>query len=578
MHKRLSWGDLLGTRDPLNGVTIKQINCLDAIVSPPPRSEKKKPAVWASTIFRTVEWGIPAIRLLNRLLAAAPEFHRLRYQRRGDPAHPLEFTVDHKGKGQYLLAGKLGAKTFETPFSIENFPDTRRKLILDQFDPCTLLQVAQVVPGYVRCPTRRLVVSFQQAPKEDKADVILEFAFEHLLLRHPALSTRAIPLPHLSLALRLQTEPKVLSILPGSYVTLGKELQAALVCSVRSSPLISFHLNSDLEAPLQTLLRLLPSEIPVFNGLRIGGHLEHHLELLITGLPEAHPDVSLDVSTRGRGLTLLAAGAQDLRLLASPFLYHPPSDTSADRSILLGPENPEFVPLNEMPEHLLEAVVMAEDASFRAHRGFDLSALAETLSRDLERGRFARGGSTITMQVVKNVFLHRSKTLERKFAEMLLVWLIERLGLIDKDRLLEVYLNLCEWAPGVIGLRPAAAFYFATGATLLTPGEALFLATMIPRPSRYLLAFDEAGRPTPSQRERMADLERKLLTRGWEPDPTRLDIVIDGPAARRSLPEDEHRLSEASVDLTESEELEPGIPDEEETELESSSDEGALHP
>ncbi|MEG2573877.1 MAG: biosynthetic peptidoglycan transglycosylase, partial [Bacteroides sp.] len=114
----------------------------------------------------------------------------------------------------------------------------------------------------------------------------------------------------------------------------------------------------------------------------------------------------------------------------------------------------------------------------------------EALIHDLKVKRFARGGSTITMQLVKNVFLTRNKNIARKLEEALIVWLIESKHLTSKARMYEVYLNIAEWGPLIYGAKEAAEYYFDKKPSQLTANEAIFLASIIPKPKHFRKSFD----------------------------------------------------------------------------------------
>src|SRR5664279_2476881 len=112
---------------------------------------------------------------------------------------------------------------------------------------------------------------------------------------------------------------------------------------------------------------------------------------------------------------------------------------------------------------------------------------------NIKERRFARGGSTITMQLVKNVFLNRNKTIARKLEEILLVWLIENQQLCSKERMFEVYLNIIELGPHIYGANEAAHFYFKKDASKLNLQESIFLASIIPKPKWFMYSFDKSG-------------------------------------------------------------------------------------
>jgi membrane peptidoglycan carboxypeptidase len=153
---------------------------------------------------------------------------------------------------------------------------------------------------------------------------------------------------------------------------------------------------------------------------------------------------------------------------------------------------------------------------------------------NIKERRFARGGSTITMQLVKNVFLNRNKTIARKMEEILLVWLIENQQLCSKERMFEVYLNIIELGPHVYGAGEAARFYFNKDASKLTLPESIFIASIIPRPKWFMYSFDETGHLRQSEKDFFRLLSGKMLNKGQisqeEFDKLDPDIILKGPA------------------------------------------------
>lgn len=141
-----------------------------------------------------------------------------------------------------------------------------------------------------------------------------------------------------------------------------------------------------------------------------------------------------------------------------------------------------WVPLDRISERVVQAVRMGEDAAFFTHSGFDFYEIKESVLRNLERGEFARGASTITQQLAKNVFLSTEKSLNRKLKEAILTYRLEQA--LSKNRILEIYLNVIEWGDGIYGIEAASRTYFGKSAAYLNPAEAAFLAAMIPNPRR----------------------------------------------------------------------------------------------
>jgi len=177
---------------------------------------------------------------------------------------------------------------------------------------------------------------------------------------------------------------------------------------------------------------------------------------------------------------------------------------------VVGSENPDFVPIAELPLHVVRAVTASEDAGFFAHHGFDFTELGLAFAAAAEQGRAVRGGSTISQQVAKNLFLGREKTLARKVREATLTLALE--AALPKARILEIYLNVAEWGPGVFGIGPAARHWFGKDARALTPREAAFLATVIPNPVRY--EYMRRRGLSPAWTERVNELLQRMAEQG----------------------------------------------------------------
>ncbi len=144
-----------------------------------------------------------------------------------------------------------------------------------------------------------------------------------------------------------------------------------------------------------------------------------------------------------------------------------------------------WVRLYEISPHLCQAVLIAEDGDFYHHHGVDLVELKAAFQTDLRKQRWARGGSTITMQLAKNIYLTSAKSLVRKLAEMMIALGLEQT--LSKERILELYLNVIEWGPKIFGVDAAAQHYFHKTASGLTPAESAYLAAIIPNPVLYTL-------------------------------------------------------------------------------------------
>lgn len=219
----------------------------------------------------------------------------------------------------------------------------------------------------------------------------------------------------------------------------------------------------------------------------------------------------LDVDINDRCDFVTVPAMADLRRFDQPFVHQVLEPDGTLFEMETGPGTPAWTYLGDISPFFVHAVLAHEDAGFYGHRGFSLLHIRNALARNLQEGRYVVGASTITMQLVKNVFLHREKTLARKIQEVLLTWWIERV--MDKSDIIELYLNVIEYGPSVYGIRDAARHYFGRLPAQLSPAEGAYLATILPAPKRYHVHYEHGAVPT-SWLERMRKLIVRLKERG----------------------------------------------------------------
>jgi monofunctional biosynthetic peptidoglycan transglycosylase len=147
---------------------------------------------------------------------------------------------------------------------------------------------------------------------------------------------------------------------------------------------------------------------------------------------------------------------------------------------VVGPKNRYWTPMDGIPPEMKWGVILAEDAGFYKHEGIDLKAIKNAIKHDLEKKSFARGASTITQQVAKNIFLSREKTITRKIKEIYLAKRMEQE--LTKGRIIELYLNVIELGPMVYGIGHGSRYYFGKSPAGLSPRECAFLVAMLPGP------------------------------------------------------------------------------------------------
>ena len=143
----------------------------------------------------------------------------------------------------------------------------------------------------------------------------------------------------------------------------------------------------------------------------------------------------------------------------------------------------QWVPYQRISIHLKRALIAAEDAKFLDHDGFDWEAIQKAYEKNLKKGKVVAGGSTISQQLAKNLFLSGRRTPWRKAEEALITLMIE--NVMSKRRIFEIYLNIIEWGNGVFGAQAAARYYYGTSAANLGPEQAARLAAMVPKPRFY---------------------------------------------------------------------------------------------
>jgi len=217
------------------------------------------------------------------------------------------------------------------------------------------------------------------------------------------------------------------------------------------------------------------------------------------------------------------------------------------RGVYVGDSNPNYTPLSQMSPFLRKCVLTTEDPSFFSHKGFIKEAFKQSIVKNIKTRKFSRGGSTISMQLIKNVFLTREKTLSRKMEEILLVYILENNRIVSKERMLEVYFNIIEWGPNVYGIGEASEFYFQKRPSELTLNECLYLANIVPSPRNFMYQFNAYGnlKPYAVSRERM--LKNIMMRRGLIASYdtiNQLPIMITG-AARSYVKVKEEPTSEA---------------------------------
>lgn len=261
----------------------------------------------------------------------------------------------------------------------------------------------------------------------------------------------------------------------------------------------------DLDVPLASCQDLLDSAplglMPLLAGMRMDGTFEFngHVDFDTRHLAKLAP--KWKIANRCT-ISAVPASISPARF-SQPWTRTVRGADGQPMTIESGPGTQSWVSLAGISPYMQTAVLVCEDGGFFRHHGFDQEAIRNSIRDNVEAGRFVRGASTISMQLAKNLYLSRRKTLSRKLQEALLTTLLEQQ--LTKQQIMELYLNVIEFGPGIYGIGPAAEYYFGLSASDLSLGQALYLASILPDPRAQHFGAD--GRVTP----RWSAYLRKLM-------------------------------------------------------------------
>jgi hypothetical protein len=323
------------------------------------------------------------------------------------------------------------------------------------------------------------------------------WGIRNLLIHQSKLSSNDIVVPNAGIDANLFVGENYLSLDSSSVIHL-KNISAHPYIKYTLNPVKIYELKLNTGwMDAQDLFDSFPNGLfDSLDGMQVGGKLNYKLNIFLNA---AHPDdVQFDSRLDKNDFRIISYGKTNLAKLNSPFVYTPYEKEKPMPSRVIGSQNPDFTPLQDIAPELRYAVMTAEDPSFYTNHGFVEESIRKSLATDYKDKKFKRGGSTISMQLVKNAFLSREKTLARKIEEILIVWVIENNQIMTKDRMLEVYFNIIEWGHNVYGIGEASRYYFDKTPAQLTLGESIYLASIVPHPKTGLYSFLPDGTLRPS--------------------------------------------------------------------------------
>ncbi len=279
--------------------------------------------------------------------------------------------------------------------------------------------------------------------------------------------------------------------------------------------------------------------VPKLLGMRFAGTLALRGHARFdTGDLDEHYDVDWD-------------GSNSCRIVEAPAELHVTRFNSRFKKLIytpkaeeqdgwFGPGSDHWVPLSNISHYMVGAVLTTEDGRFFRHRGFDQEAIVNSIRENLKARRFVRGASTISMQLAKNLYLARTKTISRKLQEAILTMYLEQE--LTKEEMMELYLNVIEYGSMVYGVGPAARHYFNTTPGSLSLGQSLYLASILADPKKQY--FGSGGAVTPNHMSYLHKLMKIVNKIGRISDEElehglRETVVFGSPAPQLAPPEDE---------------------------------------
>ena len=365
-----------------------------------------------------------------------------------------------------------------------------------------------------------LTYSFiQEKADDDLSQLVGKSEVRGLRIYHKRLSPEVINLDHGQLDFHLNITPQTVELDSSSLIRFNElafhpHLQMERVQDDAGEK--QWHFTASIHKPwfpAQELFGSLPKGLfENLEGIRTSGQLAYRclLDIDFSNLDS----LKLESELKGKDFRILGYGKTNLGKMSGEFEYTAYENGQPVRTFPIGPSWEHFTPLDSISPLLQMSVMQSEDGAFFYHQGFLPDAMREALIHDLKVKKFARGGSTISMQLVKNVFLNRNKNIARKLEEALIVWLIESERLTSKARMYEVYLNIAEWGPMIYGIREAAAFYFDKRPSQLTAEECIYLASIIPKPKHFRNSFTEDGKLRDSQEGYFRLIAGRLVKKG----------------------------------------------------------------
>jgi hypothetical protein len=462
----------------------------------------------------------------------------------------LSFRLDDNGKKAMINLQKLRLvnKQLETSIKIQTNTFTQRWKIKGIADPRNKkadIRFVNIDTGAIKVPYfderfnlkssfQSIRLNIENIDKEgDELHIDGFMAIANLKVNHPKIASKDVAIKNAKFDYRFLLGSDFISIDSTSTVQFNK---------VKFHPYAAYETEEDTIYKLkvaipkmkaQDFIASLPDGLFThFQGMEAEGNFEYKLDFMFNKNKPGR--LIFDSKLKKENLRITKYGEANLNKLNGEFVYRAIIQNVLQRPVLVGAENPNYTPLDQISPYLQKCVLTSEDPSFFSHRGFINEAFKQSILKNIRTKKFSRGASTISMQLIKNVFLTREKTVSRKMEEILLVYILENNRIVSKERMLEVYFNIIEWGPNVYGIGEASQFYFQKSPSELNLNECLYLARIIPSPRKFMYQFNDQGMLKDFAMKQESFLTNIMFRRGLlSPDDTiykTQPILISGPA------------------------------------------------
>ena len=335
----------------------------------------------------------------------------------------------------------------------------------------------------------------------------------NLKVNHPKIASKDVIIKDARFDYHFLLGPDFITVDSSSTVRLNK---------IRFNPYIAYETEEDTIYKLKVAIPKMQAQDFIvslpdglfthFQGMEAEGNFSYNLDFMFN---KNKPDqLVFESKLEKENLKITKYGEANLNKLNGEFIYHAIDKGKVQRGILVGYGNSNYTPLSDISPYMRKSVLTTEDPSFFSHKGFISQAFKQSIIQNIKTKKFSRGASTISMQLIKNVFLTREKTLSRKLEEILLVYILENNRISSKERMLEVYLNIIEWGPNVYGIGEASRFYFQKHPSELSLNECIYLASIIPSPKKFMYKFNDQGQLKSFAQNNQRYLTNLMLRRG----------------------------------------------------------------